>query len=192
MAEQKTEEKKEDRKDFVNKKIAREKIPEKKAVEQKEQLIEIVRILSTDLNGRLKIRNSLRKIKGISFMTAKVFCEKAKIDPNTITGQLTEEQIKRLEEVVKNPAKFGVPKYMMNMRKSPYTGEDGHFTGAELQIETRKILGDMKKLGSYVGIRHRLGQPVRGQRTRSSFRENRSVGVSKKKQAPSSGGKSAK
>ena len=188
MAENKTEEKK----DFVNKKVAREKVPEKKATEQKEHMIEIVRIMSTDLNGRLKIRNSLRKIKGIGFMTSKVFCEKAQVDPDTITGQLTEEQIKRLEEVVRNPVKFNIPRYLMNMRRSPYTGEDGHFTGAELQIETRKIIGDMKKLGSYVGIRHRLGQPVRGQRTRSCFRENRSVGVSKKKQAPSSGGRRAK
>ncbi len=186
MADEKAE-----KKEFVNKKVAREKAPEKRIFEEKEQMIDIVRILSTDLNGSLKIKNSLRKIKGIGFMTAKVFCEKAQIDPNIITGQLTEEQIKRLEEVVKNPVKFGIPDYLMNMRNSPYTGTDGHLTGSELQIENRRIVGDLKKLGSYVGIRHRLGQPVRGQRTRSSFRQNRSVGVSKKKQLPAAAGKPA-
>lgn len=176
MAEEKTE----DKKEMVNKKVPKEKMPEKKEVE-KEHLLEIVRILSTDLNGKNKIRNSLRKIKGISFMTAIVFCEKAGIDPDKITGKLSDEEIKKLEEVIKSPVSFGVPDYLMNMRKSPTTGKNVHFTGAELQIETRKIIGEMRKLGSYVGIRHRLDQPVRGQRTRSSFRKNRTVGVSKKK-----------
>ena len=56
----------EDKKEMVNKKVPKEKMPEKKA-EEKEHLLEIVRILSTDLNGKNKIRNSLRKIKGIRY-----------------------------------------------------------------------------------------------------------------------------
>jgi small subunit ribosomal protein S13 len=97
---------------------------------------------------------------------------------------LEEKEIKKLEDVIKNPEKYDVPDYILNLRKNPHTGKDEHFTGAELQIQTRKIIGDMKKLGSYVGIRHRKGLPVRGQRTRSSFRKSKSVGVSKKRQQP--------
>jgi small subunit ribosomal protein S13 len=37
----------------------------------------------------------------------------------------------------------------------------------------------MKKMRSYKGIRHMQGQPVRGQRTKSHFRKNRTVGVKK-------------
>ena len=40
----------------------------------------------------------------------------------------------------------------------------------------------MKKIHSYKGIRHESGLPVRGQRTRSSFRTGGIVGVSKKKE----------
>jgi len=157
---------------------------EKIKKEEREQMIEIVRLHSTDLNGKLKIKNSLRKIRGISFTIAKIFCEKAKVDQNKKTGNLTEEEIKRLEDVIKNPTKYNIPNYVLNLRKNPYTGSDNHLTGAELEIETRKIIGDLKKLGSYVGVRHRLGLPVRGQRTRSSFRKNRTIGVAKKKQLP--------
>lgn len=161
----------------------KEKVAENGKEEEK-QILEIVRFMSTDLNGKLKIKNSLRKIKGISFMTSKIFCEKAEVDPDKLTGKLDEKDIKRLEDVIKNPKKFNMPDYILNLRKNPYTGKDGHLTGSELQIEIRKILGDKKRLGSYVGIRHRFGLPVRGQRTRSTFRKNRTVGVSKRKRQP--------
>ena len=43
----------------------------------------------------------------------------------------------------------------------------------------------MKKIKSYKGIRHSLGQPVRGQRTKSNFRRNKGkvMGVQKKSEA---------
>ena len=54
--------------------------------------------------------------------------------------------------------------------------------GADLEMAKRKDISMMKKLGSYKGMRHRAGLPVRGQRTRSSFRHGKgAVGVSKKK-----------
>lgn len=152
-----------------------------KSKEKKTKINEIVRILSTDLDGKKKIKNSLRKIKGISFTTANIFCKKAGIDPNEITGTIEEEKIKKLEEVIKNPKKFGIPPYLYNLRKDSKTGEDNHYVGGELEIKTKQIIDSMKKLGSYRGIRHRLGLPVRGQRTRSSFRKSRTVGVSKRK-----------
>jgi len=152
--------------------------------EYKQEILEIVRLLSTDLDGKIKVKNSLRKIGGISFTTSKLFCQKAKVDPEKLTGILNEEEIKRLEDVIRNPGKYDIPDYLMNLRKNPYNGKNEHFTGAELQIQTRKIIGDMRKLGSYIGRRHRLGLPVRGQRTKSSFRKSKSVGVSKKKQQP--------
>jgi len=157
--------------------------------EEKKEIDEIVRLLGTDLNGRKKIKNSLRKIKGISFTMSNVLCKKQSIDPNKITGTLTKEEIKKLEDIIKNPEKFEIPEYLLNLRRDPKTGETTHYTSAELEIKTRQIIDSMKKLGSYRGVRHRRGLPVRGQRTRSSFRKSSSVGVSKKKAAPSSGSK---
>lgn len=152
--------------------------------EKKQDILEIVRLLSTDLDGKMKIKNSLRKIGGISFTTSKLFCQRAEVDPEKVTGILDEKEIKRLEDVIRDPGKYDISDYLMNFRKNPYNGKNEHFTGAELQIQTRKIIGDMRKLGSYVGRRHRLGLPVRGQRTKSSFRKSKSVGVSKKRQQP--------
>ena len=42
----------------------------------------------------------------------------------------------------------------------------------------------MKKIKCYKGVRHSLGQPVRGQRTRAHFRKGRSIGVTRAKIAP--------
>jgi len=45
----------------------------------------------------------------------------------------------------------------------------------------------LKKMKSYKGWRHSLGQPVRGQRTRSHFRKGSAIGVMKTKAKPASG-----
>jgi small subunit ribosomal protein S13 len=45
----------------------------------------------------------------------------------------------------------------------------------------REDLNRLRKTRSYRGIRHELGLPVRGQRTKSSFRTGRTIGVSRKK-----------
>lgn len=152
-----------------------------KKAKKKQEIDEIVRLLATDLDGKKKIKNSLRKIKGIGFTMAKVFCERVGVDPEKVTGTLKEKERKKLEEVIKNPNKFDIPPYIYNLRKDPKTGKNDHYIGGELEIKTKQIIDSMKKLGSYRGVRHRLGLPVRGQRTKSSFRSARIVGVSRKK-----------
>ena len=57
-------------------------------------------------------------------------------------------------------------------------------TSSELTFAVKSDIDSMKKMRCYKGIRHELGQPVRGQRTRSSFRTGGIVGVVKKKQVP--------
>ena len=163
--------------------MSEENKAKKENKQKKEDIEEIVRVLSTDLKGKLMIKNSLRNIKGVSFTTSKIIYKKARVDPDKITGKLTKDERASIEKVVKNPEKFNIPDYILNLRKNPKTGKDEHLTGANLQIETRKRIGDMKKLGSYIGIRHRNGLPVRGQRTKSSFRKSKTVGVSKRKLA---------
>ena len=150
---------------------------------EKERINEIVRLLGNDLDGKKKIKNSLTKIKGISFTMANIFCKKQGIDPNKITGILTKNELEKLEEILKAPEKFNIPSHLLNFRKEPKTGENHHYITSELEIKTKQIIDSMKKLGSYRGIRHRKKLPVRGQRTRSSFRKSSTVGVSKKKAA---------
>lgn len=137
----------------------------------------MVRFLSTDIDGNLSVKRALRKVKGISFMFSNAICIKTDIDPNKKIGLLETSDTKKLEEAVK--ARY--PPWMVNRRKDPETGENKHLIGTGIMLNLREDINAMRKMRSYKGIRHELGQPVRGQRTRSTFRTNKTVGVSRKK-----------
>lgn len=138
----------------------------------------IVRIMTTDIDGSLNVERAMRKIKGISFMFSKATCTATGMDPKRKIGSLAENEIKMLEGFIKKPQ---LPAWMRNRRKDPETGEDLHLTMAELDLKKREDINLLRKVRAYKGIRHELGQPVRGQRTRSSFRTQKTVGVSRKK-----------
>ena len=74
-----------------------------------------------------------------------------------------------------------MPVWLLNRRKDYSTGKDLHVTGSDLVISLRNDLNRLRKIRSYRGIRHEQGLPVRGQRTRTSFRKGASVGVTHKK-----------
>ena len=141
----------------------------------------IVRILSTDIDGSLPLERALRKIKGISFMFARATCIAMNIDGKKKIGIMAEQEIKSVEEFIKQPK---LPQWMLNRRKDPELGTDLHLTMSNLDLKRREDINVMKRIRSYKGIRHELGQPVRGQRTRSTFRTQKSVGVAKKKDMP--------
>jgi len=73
---------------------------------------------------------------------------------------------------------------MLNRRIDPSTGESKHLVSSELSLAIRSDIDFMKKIRCYKGIRHELGLPVRGQRTKSSFRTGMIVGVTKAKLKP--------
>ena len=137
----------------------------------------MVRIMATDVDGSLSVIRALRKIKGIGFAFANALCLKCNIDPQQKVGLLGAEDAKRLEETVKTT----FPPWLVNRRNDPETGANRHLIGTQIQLQLREDINAMRKMRSYKGIRHELGQPVRGQRTRSTFRTNKSVGVSRKK-----------
>ena len=53
--------------------------------------------------------------------------------------------------------------------------------GTDIELRLRDEINIMKKIRSYRGIRHELGLPARGQRTRANNRKGLSLGVSKKR-----------
>lgn len=146
----------------------------------------IVRIVNTDLKGDKQIVQALRKIKGISFMYANMVCTMAKVEKTKKTGNLTDTEVARLDDTIKSPAKYNVPEWMKNRRKDPETGENLHVITSNLDFLTDNDVKIMKKTKSYKGMRHAIGQPVRGQRTKSNFRRNKGKvqGVTKAKPAP--------
>ena len=153
--------------------------------EQKKDFNYIVRIVNADLDGNKPIIQALRKIKGVSFMFANAVCRLTGVDTTQKTGYLNEEDIKKIEEVLKNPLKFNTPFWMLNRKKNPEDGNDKHLLGADLKFTQENDIRFMKKVRSYKGIRHSFGLPVRGQRTKSNFRRNKGkvMGVARSKQA---------
>ena len=149
-----------------------EQIQEKKYEER------IVRILSKDIEGGMSIYAGLATIKGISWTLANAICKVLRIDKRRKIGSLTDEEVKKIIEFVKNPK---VPNYILNRRKDFETGEDKHLTGSDLELQNEFDIKRLKKIKSYKGYRHSAGLPVRGQRTRSNFRKNRSKGAGIKK-----------
>ncbi len=141
----------------------------------------IVRIAGTDIDGSLKAAYGLAEIKGIGINTAYGLLRFLGIDPEKRIGFLTDSEIKKIEEALKNPLSYGIPAWAVNRRKDYETGEDKHLVGAELLFYVKQDIEREKKIKSYRGIRHALGLKVRGQRTRTTGRLGITVGVKKKR-----------
>jgi small subunit ribosomal protein S13 len=147
---------------------------EKQQSSEKKYEERVVRILSEDIEGGMKIYPGLKKIKGVSWGLANAVCEVLKIDKNRKVGSLTSDEVKKISDFIKNPK---VPEFITNRRHDFKTGEDKHLSGTDLELQTEFDIKRLKKIRSYRGIRHSAGLPTRGQRTRSNFRKNRRKGT---------------
>ena len=141
----------------------------------------LVRLMRKDLPGEVPVESALRHMRGISFMTAREKRKKAGFDDKILMGDLTDAEMKILEKMLEAPHTLEFPKWLLNRRKDPETGIDTHNVETNLMLVNREDITNMKKKKSYRGIRHMFKLTVRGQRTRSSGRKNKTVGVQKKK-----------
>ncbi len=141
----------------------------------------IVRILGTDIDGSLKLPYGLAKIKGIGVNLGYAIARVAGIDPELRIGMLTDEQVRKIEEVAKDPTKYGIPSWMLNRRFDPATGRDLQLYGAELELAIKEDIQREMRIKSWRGVRHSLGLKVRGQRTRTTGRKGGPIGVARRK-----------
>jgi|TARA_B100001971_G_C17992707_1_gene433171 small subunit ribosomal protein S13 len=149
--------------------------------QRKKESERIVRVMSKDIEGGMKIYPGLTKIKGISWTISNAICKKLKLDKDRLIGSLTEEEVKKIVEFMKNP---DLPNYLKNRKADFETGEDKHLTGADLDLEKEFDVKRLKKIRTYRGLRHSIGLPMRGQRTKSNFRKHRKKGGGIKKKGP--------
>jgi small subunit ribosomal protein S13 len=140
----------------------------------------ILRITDTDVDGTLKVPFAVSRIKGISLSLANAILKKAEVDPNTRVGFLTDANIEKIEEIIEDPSKYGVPNWLLNRRKDSETGKDKHLLGADLVLRTKMDIDEMKEIKSWRGYRHAYGLKVRGQRTKTTGRSGKALGVKKK------------
>jgi len=140
----------------------------------------IVRVVGTDLDGSKKVVYGLGKIRGVGSSFSNAVVKAAHVNPEARTGALSEQEISRIEDVIRDPAKHGIPARMFNRRKDLETGRDMHMVGPDLVLRQKADIDFMKDIRTWKGIRHSLGLKVRGQRTRTTGRSGKAVGVKKK------------
>jgi len=146
-----------------------------------EDINEIVRITGTDIKGDKNILYSLSRVRGIGIMFSHALLHVAGIKPTRKAGTLTDDEVKQLEEIVSDPAKYNIPSWMLNRRQDYTTGEDKHVVSNDLIMFLREDIMRLRKIRAYRGIRHERGLKSRGQRTKSTGRRGSIVGVQKKK-----------
>jgi small subunit ribosomal protein S13 len=123
----------------------------------------MARISGVDLPRDKRIETALTYIYGIGPSSAQHILETAGIDPNTRVRNLSEADAARLREIVEN--EFRVE--------------------GDLRREVNASIKRLVEIGSYRGLRHRRGLPVRGQRTKTNARTRKgprkTVGVKRSK-----------
>ena len=149
-----------------------------KLKEGEPEIRHIVRIANTDLEGRRSVVYGLTGIKGISRRIAKILTVNAGLDPQATIGYLKDNEIEKLQSSVDNITTI-VPTWMVNKQNDIMSGEDRHLIGIDVMLGLNEDLNLMKKMRSYKGVRHEKGLRVRGQRTRSTGRKGRTVGVTR-------------
>ncbi|MEM2956132.1 MAG: 30S ribosomal protein S13 [Candidatus Pacearchaeota archaeon] len=168
--------------------IEKEKITDKAKLskiqtkpDEKKRTEVLVRIFSTDIPGNFSVYHGLTKIKGISWAMSNAICNALKIDKQKKIAQLSDKDIEKITNFIHSPS---IPEWLLNRRKDEETGESKHLLTTDLDFARESDIRKMKKIKSYKGWRHALGQPVRGQRTKSHFRKGTTMGVMRAKIKP--------
>jgi small subunit ribosomal protein S13 len=144
--------------------------------DEDEDIQYFVRIGQTDLDGTKSVERSLTEMNGIGRRTARLIAEKAGIERTATFGALEDDEIETVVDLVEGYADE-VPEWLTNHRNDFFEGETTHETGNDLQLTRRQDINRMKMIDSYKGIRHKRGQKVRGQRTKSTGRTEGTIGV---------------
>ncbi len=123
----------------------------------------MARIAGVDLPRDKRVEAALPYIFGIGPTRAKVILSSTGVSPDTRVRDLTEEEVSRIREFI----------------------DRNYKVEGDLRTETQMNIKRLIDLGTYRGLRHRRGLPVRGQRTQTNARTRkgpkRTVGVRRKK-----------
>ena len=106
------------------------------------------RLMGVDIPNDKQIQYSLTYLFGIGLFTARDVCEKLGIDPTRAASDINEDEVGRLAALLERD----------------YTIE------GPLRRQVTQNISRLREIKSYRGIRHRVGLPVRGQRTKTNSR----------------------
>jgi len=108
----------------------------------------MARIAGVDLPARKRAEIGLTYIYGIGRTRSKSILFRAGINPDTRVADLTEEEVSKIRQIL----------------------EDEGAVEGDLRKELSMNIKRLIEMGSYRGLRHRRGLPVRGQRTHTNSR----------------------
>jgi len=124
----------------------------------------MARIAGVNIPVNKRVEIGLTYIFGIGRSAARDILVASRVDPETSVKDLTEDEVVRLREAV-----------------------DGIEVEGDLRRERSQNVKRLMEIGSYRGLRHRRGLPVRGQRTKTNARGRkgpRRMSVAGKRKAP--------
>ena len=108
----------------------------------------MARISGVDIPNSKRVEIALTYIYGIGLKSSRDILAKTGIDPDTRAKDLTEDDIAKLRDEIEN----------------------NYSVEGDLRREVALNIKRLTEIGSYRGIRHRKGLPVRGQRTKTNAR----------------------
>ena len=108
----------------------------------------MARISGVDLPREKRVEIGLTYIYGIGRVSANKILTEAKVNPDTRVRDLTDDEVKRLGEVIAETS----------------------VVEGDLRREIALNIKRLQEIGCYRGIRHRKGLPVRGQKTKTNAR----------------------
>merc|ERR1712151_616783 len=141
----------------------------------------ILRMQNTNVDGKHKVMFALRVIKGIGRRFSNLVCKIAQIDLLRRAGELTEAEQNKISDILLKPLDYGIPKWFLNRQRCIKDGTWSQLVSNNVDTRLREDLERMKKMRNHRGLRHYWGIKVRGQRTKSSGRTGKTLGVTKKK-----------
>ena len=150
-------------------------------VVQEENFKELLRLFNTNIEGRRSALYALTSVKGIGRRFAGIVLKKAEIELTKRSGELTDEQINKIQDIIQAPEKYKIPTWFLNRRRDWKSGATEHLVANAVDMYLREDLERLKKIKSERGLRHMWGLRVRGQHTKTTGRRGKTVGVSHKK-----------
>tara|TARA_B100001013_G_scaffold90927_3_gene50589 strand:+ start:9571 stop:10005 length:435 start_codon:yes stop_codon:yes gene_type:complete len=144
--------------------------------------------MGRDVSGTKKVVPALSNIRGIGNNLAHYITRSLDIDRNQRMGMLSDEQIKSIEDSLKN-IENSYPAFDLNRQKEMQKGKDSHVIETDLIVAKKQDIDLERILQSWRGTRHSLGLKVRGQRTRCTGRSGKVVGVRKSTLKPGTASK---
>jgi small subunit ribosomal protein S13 len=108
----------------------------------------VARIAGVNIPLNKRVEVGLTYIYGIGRSTAREVVQKVGVDPNTYVKDLTEEEVRKLRELIDNELSVE----------------------GDLRRDRSQNVKRLMEIGAYRGLRHRRGLPVNGQRTKTNGR----------------------